>query len=145
MTNQVAIESDEIQAQRIRFMGLALPVRLGELAESLAFATVASDHPKYPEFLTRTLGVSIRLIDWTVAEVDPTVQSELAELRSHLAGWLRDTQAIGDDPAKRARVVAELREWSQKILDRSGLANYDNWQVEFDYPPGIRAAAEVFV
>ena len=145
MTNQAAIESDEMQAQRVRFMSLALPVRLGELAESLAFATAASDHPKYPKFLTRTLGESINLIDWTGAEVDLEVQSELAELRSRLTGWLRDAEAIGDDPAKRARVVAELREWSQKILDRSGLANYENWQVEFDYPPGIRAAAEVLV
>jgi hypothetical protein len=145
MTNRVVVESEEMRAQRDRFISLALPVRLGELAESLVFATISFDHPKYPEFLTRTLGESIRLIDWTIAEVDSTVQSELAELRSHLTGWLRDAQAIGDDPANRARVVAELREWSQKILDRSGLANYDNWQVEFDYPPGIRAAAEVFV
>ncbi len=145
MTNQIAIESDEIQARRHRFMNLALPVRLGELAESLAFATVTSDHPKYPKFLTRTLNESVNLIDWTVAAVDPEVQIELAELRSHLTDWLRDAQAIGGDPVKRARVVAALREWSQKILDRSGLADYDDWQMEFDYPPGIRAAAEVLV
>ncbi len=145
MTHQAAIESDEIQTQRIRFMNLALPVRLGELAESLAFATVAADHPNYPKFLTRTLNESINLIDWTVATVDPEVQTELVELRSHLTDWLRDAQAIGDDPLKRASVIAALRDWSQKILDRSGLANYDDWQVEFDYPPGIRAAAEVLV
>jgi hypothetical protein len=145
MTNQAAIESDEIQAQRVRFMRLALPVRLGELAESLALATFAPDHPKYPKFLTREINKSVNFIDWMVAAVDPEVQSELAELRSHLTDWLRDAQVIGDDPVKRARMVAALREWSQKILNRSGLADYEDWQVEFDYPPGIRAAAEVRV
>jgi len=144
-SEQVVIESGKLQARRERFMNLAVPVRLGELAESLALATMAPDHPQYTKILGRFLSETISCIDWTLAEVDPEVQSELAELRSQLSEWLRDLQAIVDDPLKRALVVAALKDWSQKILDRSGLASYDDWQVEFDYPPGIRASAEVLV
>lgn len=142
MINQGVIESDKIQARQDRFMSLATPVRLGELAESLAFAKAASNHPNYPQFLIRALNESVNFIDWMAAAVDSEIQTELAELRSHLTGWLRDVHAIGDDPLKRASVVTALDAWSQKILDRSGLAEYDDWQREFDYPPGIRAAAE---
>lgn len=145
MTNQASVESDKLQVQRDRFMSLALPVRLGELAESLAFARTASDHPEYPKFLRRLLYECQNYIDWIAAEVDHNVQSELAELRSHLAAWLCDLQAIANDPLKRASVVTALGDWSQKILERSGLANYDNWQMEFDYPPGIRAAIKAVV
>jgi hypothetical protein len=77
--------------------------------------------------------------------VDLETRSELTALRSQLAEWLSDVQGIAADPIKYAAVVAALREWSRKILDRSGLVNYDDWQVEFDYPPGIRAAAEALV
>lgn len=145
MINQSMVESDKLYVQRERFMSLALPVRLGELAESLAFARTASDHPKYPKFLRRLLYECQNYIDWIAAEVDHNVQSELAELRSHLAAWLCDLQGIEDDPLKRALVAAALGDWSQKIIERSGLADYDDWRTEFDYPPGIRAAVEAIV
>lgn len=145
MTSQVFIESDKFQARRERYLNLAVPVRLGELAESLTFAIAPPDHPRYLEILGRFLSESVRFIDWTIADVDLEVQSELAELHSQLAEWLGDLQVIADDPLKYALVIVALKEWSQKILDRSGLVNYDDWQVEFDYPPGIRAAAGVLV
>ncbi len=126
-------------------MKLAVPVRLGELAETLIFAKMISDLSIPTSMFERLVNDSLNCIDWTTPEVAPDVQSELSELRSELVEWLRDLQAIRDDPLIRASVVAALDAWSQKILERSGLANYDDWQVEFDYPPGIRAAAEVLV
>ncbi len=145
MTNQVALAPDKLQSRQDRFMSLALPVRLGELAESLAFARSTAEHSGHPKYLERTLRDCLNYIDWTSAEVAACTQIELAELRSRLTGWLGDAQAIWDDPAGLATLKAALTEWSQKILARSGLAGYDNWQVEFDYPPGIRTAAEVLV
>jgi hypothetical protein len=53
MISQVFIESDKFQARRERYLNLAVPVRLGELAESLAFAIAPSGHPLYLDILTK--------------------------------------------------------------------------------------------
>ncbi len=146
MTTQATAQTDDLQTKRARYLNLAVPVRLGELAESLLFAKYPpAAHPKYPEWLRRALNECINSIDWTMADLALNVQAELTELRAQLSAWSRDAATLAKSDYQRQAMIDALNEWSQKMLNRSGLANYENWQVEFDYPPGIRAAAAVMV
>lgn len=74
-----------------------------------------------------------------MADVAPDVKADLTVLRAQLSEWHHDAVMLGNHDRHREAMIEALNEWSQKMLDHSGLANYDNWQVEFDYPKGIRA------
>jgi hypothetical protein len=142
MNNQTAIRSDKWAAMRERFMRDPLPVRLGELAAALASARSSSDHPAHREVVKLFLDESAHYAEWCSPEAALNLQAELDELRRLLTRWRENWQAIWDDPVERASVAAQAGEWSQKMLERSGLLDYDDWRTVFRRAPAPSATAE---
>jgi len=127
---------------RERFLREPFPRRMGELACALASARSFSDHPEHREVVKMFLDESAYYLEWCAPEADPNLQSELAELRQLLTHWRENWQAIWDDPAERASVAAQAGEWSQKMLERSGLLDYDDWRTVFRRAPAPTVTVE---
>jgi hypothetical protein len=142
MSNQTATQADKWAARRERFMLDPLPVRLGELAASLSSARSFSDHPDHCKGVKIFIDESAHYVEWLIPEAAPNLQAELNELRRLLTHWRDNWQAIWDDSVERASVAAQAGGWSQKMLERSGLLDYDDWRTVFRRAPAPSTSVE---
>ncbi|MGE0886869.1 MAG: hypothetical protein AB7P14_25390 [Blastocatellales bacterium] len=111
----------KLSAKKERFLRDQLPVRLGNLASNLARIESISRHPELSDAAARVLTESKFFIEWTAADANLTQQVELLELQRTLARWELVWDEIWNDPEKLSRIAAEAREWSNNVLELSGL------------------------
>lgn len=109
-------------AIRERYLRDALPVRLGGLAANLARVKSFSDHPDHRDAVESLLEESKFFIEWTVPDAASDVQAELVELQRQLARWQRAWATIWADPVRRVAVADQVRAWSERVLEMSGLS-----------------------
>ncbi len=131
MTSQATAQAEERNefwakrwdSHRAGYLRSPLYLRLGELAWALSTARSFSDpsHPSNRRAAERMFETSQYYIEWTAAETAPDLQSELAALHQQLADWLEAWPNIWDDAERRAAMAAQAGDWSQKILERSGV------------------------
>lgn len=145
MNNQVVSSDDRWAKRQGRFLLDPLPIRLGELAVSLSGISSSAIYDNHEKIVKFDIEVSQHYLEWIFPDVDSTLQLELGELRGLLIQWRDNWEAVWEDQDGRNSMAFQAKEWAQKVLERSGLLDYHDWQVEFDYPPGIRAAAEALV
>lgn len=142
MNNQTAVRADRWASRRESFLLDPFPVRMGELAVSLSSARSLTGPEGHGKYVRHYLEVSEYYLEWLTPDADPNLQSELAELRQLLVQWRENWQNIWDDPVERALVAAQAGDWSQKILERSGLLDYDDWRTVFNYAQAPSPAIE---
>ena len=108
---------------KIRYMRDPLPVRLGGLAANLARIRSNSDHPANRDVVMSIIHESKHFIEWTAAEAEPEIAVELVELQLQLARWQRTWEIIWPDTERRADVARQAKQWSDQVMDWSGLLN----------------------
>lgn len=142
-TTQGTTQTDRWAGLRERFLRHPLPIRLGELSSSLARAKYLADH-KTPEKLALSfLREPALYLEWGFPDADSGLQTDLAELQQLIAYLRENWQAIWENPVERTAIGVSFDEWSQKMLDRSGLLNYDDWREVFKPAPASAPTSAV--
>lgn len=104
-----------------RYLRDPLPVRLGGLAANLARVQSFSDHPKNRDVVKNILEESKFFIEWTAREATLDVQAELVALQRQLSLWHYGWNMLWADETLREAVAAKAGQWSQRVLEASGL------------------------
>lgn len=109
------------EAIKQRYLRDNLSVRLGGLAANLARIKSFSDHPDNREAVERLIEESKFFIEWAAPDADIDVQASLVELQIQLVLWHREWREIWNDPQRKPKVAEEAEDWSQRVLQWSGL------------------------
>lgn len=114
-------EKSKQAAKKERYLRDQLPVRLGNLASNLARIESISKHSALGDAASKVLAESAFFIEWTATEAILSQQVELLELQRLLARWRLAWNEIWNDPERRSHMAAEARQWSNRVLESSGL------------------------
>lgn len=106
---------------RGRFLKDPVPRRLGALAADLARVASSALRDESGESVLLMLEESQAFIDWTGAETEPDVASELADMQVQLALWRRSWGAARESRSLRALLSLQARRWSEQVLLQSGM------------------------
>ena len=104
-----------------RYMRAPLPVRLGGLAADLARIASFSQNPANLAPVADLMREAAHFVEWCAPESDLESQETLLELQRHLARWRMRLSQQFPDQIWRGRVSAEAQQWSQRVLEMSGL------------------------
>lgn len=107
--------------RRSRYLQDAIPIRLGGLAANLARIASFSKHPGHHEVVADILVESKWFIEWTAAELEIHQAAELVGLQLTLARWDWESHQNWHDETWRNRLAENAKQWSQRILEMSGL------------------------
>ena len=106
---------------RKRYMRDSMPIRLGGLAANLARVKSFSNYADNDVLVNSLLDESKYFIEWTAAEADAEVTAELVQLQLQLARWQRKWPSIWADETQRMAMAETAKQWSERVLDLSGL------------------------
>jgi len=106
---------------RERYLRDDWPVRLGNLASTLARVSNAAGNPKTLTGVPLSLRESMLLIEWNLHGTPAEVLSELAPMQAELGLWWRGWDAVAQSPALRALLARHARDMSDRVLQLSGL------------------------
>jgi len=134
-TSQISIQPDRWMKLRERFLQDPLPIRLGELSSSLARANYIGNHEAHEQVAFSLLKEPALYLEWGFPDADSSLQTDLTQIRQLIVRLREDWQAVWESPVERIAIGASLGEWAQKILDRSGLLDYDDWREVFRTAP----------
>ena len=110
------------EALKERILREPMPNRFGELAAALArFATVSAKYPERPDIVVQLLNEPLCYAECLATDSAVPLQAELSEMYSRLVEWERDWQQINANEIQRRTVIKQVREWSEQMLDASGL------------------------
>ena len=108
-------------ALRSRFLNDPPPVRLGNLASSLARVSSCASRPAQHATVLTLLDECKHFIEWAGPEAEPDIQPELVRLQVELALWqLRWRRLQSGDSAARD-LASTAREAADRVLGWSGL------------------------
>ncbi|RMI00523.1 MAG: hypothetical protein D6681_11285 [Calditrichaeota bacterium] len=110
-----------LEQRRIRYLRDALPIRLGGLAANLSRIASFAQHEGHQEVVRSILKESRWFIEWTAAELEITRAAELVRLQIQLAVWELQIESNWDDEAWRRQLVSGARQWSERLMETSGL------------------------
>jgi hypothetical protein len=111
----------DLSAIQARYVRDPLPVRLGGLAVDMARIASFSQNPANLAPVADLIREAAHFIEWCAPESDLEGQVTLLELQRHLAHWRMRLLQRFPDQAWRARMIAEAQQWSQRVLEMSGL------------------------
>ncbi len=111
----------DLSTIQARYMRDPLPVRLGGLAADLARIASFSQNSANLAPVADLMREAAHFIEWCAPESDLESQVTLLELQRHLAQWRMRLPQRFPNQAWRDRVIAGAREWSQRVLEMSGL------------------------
>lgn len=110
------------EARKTRFLKRPMSHKLGELAAALStFAWFITQHPDRPDLMQIAMGEPSCYAEWLVPEVNTQLQAEIAAIHTSLQEWQRDWLQINANEIQRRTVIKQVREWSEQMLDASGL------------------------
>lgn len=110
------------EARKLHFLARPASHQLGELAAALSLvASVAAEHPDRPDITQKLLDEPICYAEWLVPEVNTQLQAEIAAIHTSLQEWQRDWLQINANEIQRRTIIKQVREWSERMLDASGL------------------------
>ncbi|MBC8184475.1 hypothetical protein H8E88_25555 [candidate division KSB1 bacterium] len=98
-----------------------LPKRLGGLAANLARVNTFSSHGANRDAVFGLINESKYFIEWTALEAELEVAAQLVDLQVQLAYWQQEWETVWADKEKRQNIAQQSREWSDKVLELSGL------------------------
>ncbi len=106
---------------RLRFLRDPTPIRLGGIATNLARISSCSRNAANRRVVEHMMVETKMFIEWSAPEMEPDTAAVLVDLQLQLAQWQQSLAAIWDDAERRQAVIEQARDWSQRILDLSGL------------------------
>lgn len=106
---------------RERYLRDDLPVRLGGLAANLARMKSFSSLPQARDAVEGLIDESKHFIEWAAPDAQLEAQAELVALQLQLAMWHADLDTLWNDPGKRQAFSSAADQWSQRVLELSGL------------------------
>ena len=109
------------QVKKERFLRDPIPVRLGGLAANLARVDSFSQNPANQAAVFDLFEESKHFIEWTAAETEIDTAVDLVELQLQIAIWQRNWHKTWNDVRLRQSVAKTSSNWSQRLLERSGL------------------------
>lgn len=104
-----------------RYLQDELPVRLGGIAANLSRVKSFATHDANQEAVASLLEESKFFIEWTAGEAEISAAAELVELQVQLSLWGYAWNEIWPDIAQRQQVANASSQWSQRVLELSGL------------------------
>lgn len=110
----------ELATIRSRYLQDPFPKRLGALAANLARLHSVSRRVRDLEAMKTLLEESEYFIEWTIRETPPDFQEDLVALQLRLALW---RYRVEQGKINLEALASESSEWSEKVLERSGLIN----------------------
>jgi hypothetical protein len=117
------------EALKTRFLRDALPVRLGNLASSLARLGAFAESPAPADAIEEILEECEYFVEWSGPDAPPETQVPLVDLQVQLALWRRGFRRESAGRDLRSQIARESRDWSDRVLSLSGL---------LDRPAGVR-------
>ena len=110
------------EARKLDFQRLPKSHQLGELASALAtFASFATQILDRPDRTQHLFNEPLCYAEWLIPEVNTQLQAEIAAIHTSLQEWQRDWLQINTNEILRHTVIKQVREWSEQMLDASGL------------------------
>lgn len=98
-----------------------LPVRLGGIAANLARVKSFGKNPDNSQLVASLLRESAWFIEWSAPETNLDLALDLAEIQRQILRWLADWSRLWPDEHHRQVVLSSATQWSQQILNQSGL------------------------
>ena len=108
---------------RVRYLQDEIPVRLGGLAANLLRIKSFSEHAASQAAVESLLEESKHFIEWTAGDIAINKAAELVELQVQLALWQLTLPRIWSVQENRSEIAAAVGEWSQRVLEFSGILN----------------------
>lgn len=107
---------------RDRFLRDPLSRRLGGLAATLGRVSSVARKSSDPANVARLLEEAKYLIEWTAADTEPEIASELVSIQTQINLWLRAWEKTHQLREQRTLLSVHAKHWSNRVLDFSGLA-----------------------
>jgi hypothetical protein len=106
---------------RDRFLRDPLPRRIGNIAANLARIETFSDRSEHQAAISGLLLESKYFIEWSAPQVPPDLLGDLVDLQRTLVVWERSLPRTLASPQARRSMAAQAKEWSLRLLEKSGL------------------------
>lgn len=106
---------------RARYLRDSWPIQLGGIASNLARLARLPQSLSQTERVENLLLESEYFIEWSVPLVPKDSREKLVELQLQLALWRRAQPLPWHDPLNREEVRRKAKEWSDRVLEMSGL------------------------
>ena len=107
---------------RQRFLRDPLPRRLGGMAATFGRIIIISPAVQDPAVVTDLLDEARHLIEWTAGETEPEVAAELVRIQTLLTLWQKAWATASQDTRQQLLLSVQAKDWSDKLVDFSGLA-----------------------
>jgi hypothetical protein len=106
---------------RDRFLRDPLSRRLGGLAATLGRVSSVARKSSDPVNVARLLEEAKYLIEWTAADTEPEIASELVSIQTQINLWLRAWEKTYQLREQRTLLSVHAKHWADRVLDFSGL------------------------
>lgn len=104
-----------------RYLRDELPIRLGNLASNLTRIKSRCQNVANRELVESLLQESKLFIEWTARDAEVEIAAELVELQIQLSLWQYCMGRIWDDGSQRMLFAEQAKDWSERVLNLSGL------------------------
>lgn len=108
---------------RERYLRDPLPRRLGGLAATFGRISSSARESSDPMTVARLLEEAKYFIEWTAAEAEPEIAAELVSMQTLINLWLRAWEMTSQFKEQRTLLSAEAKQWSDRVIDFSGLGS----------------------
>lgn len=109
-----------LSEEQIHFQRENTSLRLGHIASNLGRLRTFCQN-NYEQGVLGIIEQTKDFIEWTAAEIEPEMAEELVNIQVQLALWLRTWENVWSDEKKRDSMAATASNWSEGVLDMSGL------------------------
>lgn len=113
----------KLEILRSRYLNDSIAIRLGGLAANLARVASFSKNEGNRDAVLSTLQESKWFIEWMVGELNLQEATEMIDLQVQMALWQLYADKKWRDDTWRSELIALSQQWSQRILEMSGLLN----------------------
>ena len=104
-----------------RFMRDPLPQRLGGLSATLGRISSSARQSTDVTQVASLLDEAKHLIEWTAADTDPEIASELVNMQRLIVLWQKAWTKMDITLEQRTLLATQAKQWSDQTLDFSGL------------------------
>jgi hypothetical protein len=112
---------DRLESKKERYLRDTSDIRLGGIAANLARVRSFGRDPDNSKSVIFLLRESRFFIDWAAPDVSLEIAIELRDLQRLITRWLIAWEHIWTDETERETVLQTAKDWSDRLLTRSGL------------------------
>lgn len=106
---------------RLRFMRDPLEKRIGNLAATLGRISSSARDSNTPSTVVDLLDEAKHLIEWTSAEAESETAAEFVQIQRLIILWQKSWEVAFTQKSQRILLATQAKEWSENVLQRSGL------------------------